>query len=216
MIKKPSTSTNVLLTLGVLFTIGGATRFLPSFAEAEETAVQAETAAYTSGVSHADNEAHPESDTLTPPEVTAAAPENVCFTDEAAAALTEDQRQFEAQQQAQLDQQLALDARQVELDRQAAELQALHETLETRWASMQAAADEDLAHLARMYGAMKPREAASIFNQMDPGFAAGFLKLMPSEQAGQVLAGMESDKAYIVSVKLASVNADIRSPSDMN
>ena len=45
---------------------------------------------------------------------------------------------------------------------------------------------------------------------MDPAFAAGFLRLMPSEQAGLILASMDSKKAYVISVKLATMNADVR------
>lgn len=82
--------------------------------------------------------------------------------------------------------------------------------METRWEDMQAFAGEDLNHLAQMYGAMKPDQAATIFNQMDPGFAAGFLRLLNSEQAGLIMANMESQQAYIVSVRLASINEDLR------
>ncbi len=216
MIKGNSTSSNVLLTLGVLFTIGGATRFIPNIATAEEAAAPAteaapvRTAALTTGETESKSSVTPKAQSNTIPL------ESVCFTDEAAEALAEDQWMFEQEEEAQRERKLALDARQLELDRQAAELEALHETLETRWAQMRETSDEDLLHLAKMYGAMKPSEAATIFDQMDPGFAAGFLKLMPSDQAGQVLAGMESGKAYIVSVKLASINADIRSASQMN
>ena len=64
--------------------------------------------------------------------------------------------------------------------------------------------------MAQMYGAMKPDQAAIIFNQMDPGFAAGFLRLLNSEQAGLIMANMESQQAYIVSVRLASINEDLR------
>jgi flagellar motility protein MotE (MotC chaperone) len=71
-------------------------------------------------------------------------------------------------------------------------------------------ANQDIQHLAQMYGAMKPDQAAGIFNQMDAGFAAGFLRLIPSDQAGLILANMENEKAYIVSVKIASTNSDLR------
>ena len=89
-------------------------------------------------------------------------------------------------------------------------MQALQTTLETRWQQIQGASDQDIKHLAGMYSAMKPDSAASIFNQMDPAFAAGFLRLMPSEQAGLILASMDSKKAYVISVKVASMNADVR------
>ncbi|OYW84184.1 MAG: hypothetical protein B7Z22_11160, partial [Hyphomonas sp. 32-62-5] len=83
-------------------------------------------------------------------------------------------------------------------------------TLEARWQEMQASSDQDIEHLARMYSAMKPDQAALIFNQMDAGFAAGFLRLMASDQAGLILANMEAQKAYLVSVKLATMNDDVR------
>lgn len=218
MIKGSSTSSNVLLTLGVLFTIGGATRFIPNMATAEEATTPAPAAeaesAKTASLATSETETRPSTSERT--RNNSAPLESVCFTDEAAEALADDQWMFEQEEEAQRERKLALDTRQLELDRQANELEALHETLETRWAQMRETSDEDLLHLAKMYGAMKPSEAATIFDQMDPGFAAGFLKLMPSDQAGQVLAGMESGKAYIVSVKLASINADIRSSSQMN
>jgi flagellar motility protein MotE (MotC chaperone) len=45
---------------------------------------------------------------------------------------------------------------------------------------------------------------------MDSGFAAGFLRLMVPDQAGLVLANMEAEKAYLVSIKLATMNDDVR------
>jgi len=104
-----------------------------------------------------------------------------------------------------------------ELESQTAELQALQTTLEARWQEIQGASDQDIKHLAGMYSAMKPDAAASIFNHMDPAFAAGFLRLIPSEQAGLILANMDSKKAYVISVKLATMNADVRNaPASLN
>ena len=61
-----------------------------------------------------------------------------------------------------------------------------------------------------MYSAMKADQAAQIFNQMDAGFAAGFLRLMASDQAGLIMVNMQTQKAYLVSVKLATMNDDVR------
>lgn len=196
-IGKPSTS-HVLLTLGVLFTIGGATRFLPSdLAFAENTALPAtDTASAQSKIE--------------PAEATPGGPQEVCFTTESAALVAEDQWLFESQKEELKQEQLALKAWEKELEDQTAELQTLQATLEERWKEIQAASDEDIRHLAQMYSVMKPDQAATIFNQMDPSFAAGFLRLMNSEQAGLILANMESKKAYVVSIKLASMNADVR------
>ena len=111
---------------------------------------------------------------------------------------------------------LALKARALELDSRTAELSALQETLEARWKEMQTASDEDIMHLARMYGSMKPDQAAAIFDQMEPDFAGNFLRLMRSEQAGLIMASMETRKAYAVSLKLAELNADIRDSAASN
>ncbi|MGB3625991.1 MAG: hypothetical protein WA989_09185 [Henriciella sp.] len=199
------TRTHVLITLGVLFTIGGATRILPStLASAEDSKVEE------TSLAAAPDDVIPAAFAETRAKET---PTELCLTGEAASALATDQAALKARADALQDQELELRAREQELDKQAAELASLRQTIDERWKTMTTSADNDIQHLAQMYSAMKPDQAASIFNQMDPGFAAGFLRLMPSDQAGLILAGMQADKAYIVSVKLASKNGDIRSAS---
>lgn len=199
-------TSHVLLTLGVLFTIGGATRFLPNgLAFAEDLGIKA----------GAETAAHPEA--AAAPEAGDAAakgPGEVCFTNQSAALVAEDQWLFESQKEELKNEKLALQTWEKDLQAQTAELQQLQETLEARWQQIQGASDEDIRHLAGMYSAMKPDAAASIFNQMDPAFAAGFLRLIPSEQAGLILANMEAKKAYVISVKLATMNADVRNAPD--
>jgi len=190
-------TSHVLLTLGVLFTIGGATRFLPNgLAFAEEIGLKsAAPTTSEAGKTEAKD---------------AAAVQEVCFTDKSAAMVAEDQWLFESQKEELKNEKLALQTWEKELETQTAELTALQTTLEARWQQIQGASDQDIKHLAGMYSAMKPDAAASIFNQMDPAFAAGFLRLIASEQAGLILANMDSKKAYVISVKLATMNADVR------
>lgn len=199
---------NVLLTLGVLFTIGGATRFLP---DALAFAEQAPAAGTNATAAPAATEAAPADAATSAP----AAPSKgnlteVCFSSESASLLEEDQWLFEAEREDIKQQKLELQTWENQLAQQTAELKVLQETLEARWQEMQASSDQDIEHLARMYSAMKPDQAALIFNQMDAGFAAGFLRLMASDQAGLILANMEAQKAYLVSVKLATMNDDVR------
>lgn len=182
----------VLLSLGFLFAIGAAVRFLPSsFAIAENTSeTQPGEAA--------------EGDQLLDPSNQAVAVQpidQVCFTDETAATLIADQKQMEA---------LYEELTSQELDKRAADLDAIQQALAARWEEMQKESANDVTHLARMYGTMKPDQAAAIFNQMDPDFAGSFLRLMRSEQAGLILASMETRKAYEVSLRLAELNKDIR------
>ena len=197
----------VLLTLGFLFFVGAAVRFLPSnLATAAEALATGARAA---------EEATPETDHA------AAAPEarpmnEVCLTAETAAAIAAEQDLIAVQEDQLREETLALKARALELESRTAELDALQETLEARWKEMQTVSDEDLMHLARMYGSMKPDQAAAIFNQMEPDFAGNFLRLMRSEQAGLIMASMETRKAYAVSLKLAELNADIRNSAASN
>ena len=201
-----STRTHVLITLGVLFTIGGASRMLPGpFASAENTSShETETGTAPDAVIDA---------AYTVPDARPAASDEVCFTGETAKALAEDQANLQARADALQEREIALLAREEEVDRRADELAVLQQTVDERWQTMTTNANGDIEHLAQMYSAMKPDQAAQIFNQMDPGFAAGFLRLMPSDQAGLILASMQAEKAYVVSVKLASKNGDIRAAS---
>jgi flagellar motility protein MotE (MotC chaperone) len=201
-------SSNVLLTLGVLFTLGGATRFLPSPEAVAEAAppVAASKPAQDSADAAANKPA------ATPVKAAPASQDtqSVCFTGTMAADLKEDRWLFETEQAALDQEKISVKALQAELDARATELASLQATLDERWKKMQDEAGGDIDHLARMYGVMKPDQAAAIFNQMDPAFAAGFLRRLSSDQAGLILAGMEADKAYIVSVNLASMNDDLR------
>jgi flagellar motility protein MotE (MotC chaperone) len=195
----------VLLTLGFLFTLGAAVRFLPSNLAIAES---------THDPDHADKLASAVAATAAPPDPRQI--DQVCFNAETAALLADDQKKLKEQQAALQELELELLSRQQELDRRASDLEAVQQTLQERWGQLQDASNDDMEHLARMYGTMKPDQAASIFNQMDSDFAAGFMRLMRSEQAGMILAGMETRKAYAVSLKLAALNEDVRNASSDN
>lgn len=198
---KSANRSNVLLTLGVLFTLGAATRLVPAdFAQA--TAAESDESQSTVS---ADAEPATALATSSVP-----VEGQICFSEDLSAQLASDQARLEAESDNLIARELELQAWEAELDQTRDDLAALQATLETRWQDMQAFAGEDLNHLAQMYGAMKPDQAATIFDQMDPGFAAGFLRLLNSEQAGLIMANMESQQAYIVSVRLASINEDLR------
>jgi flagellar motility protein MotE (MotC chaperone) len=103
-----------------------------------------------------------------------------------------------------------LQTQEAEIQQRMAELEAIESRLKKRWQDMTAEAEMDITHLSQMYGAMKPDQAAEIFDKMDPSFAAGFFRELKSEQAGLILAKMEPNKAYAVSIKIAARNEDIR------
>lgn len=203
---------HVLLTLGTLFAFGGASRFLPeNIATAEEIPPPAASATETLAEATSSPTPGVEKPAAIsqPPRATTSG--SSCLNEDIAQSLSEDVWLFEAEKTALRDRELSLTTWEADLEAQTAELRALQNALEARWVTMQTDADEDLEHLAKMYGAMKADQAAQIFNQMDPDFAAGFLFQLPSEQAGLILASMDQQKAYIVSVSMASLNADLRS-----
>ena len=110
--------------------------------------------------------------------------------------------------------------REAALEERAQLLEAIEERLRDRLAVLAAARDrlaetaalvddaagEDVRHLAEMYRQMKPKQAGQIFNAMAPEFAAGFLGQMGAVPAALILANMEADKAYAVSLLLAGRN----------
>lgn len=81
--------------------------------------------------------------------------------------------------------------------------------LEATMALADTAAEDDLARLTSVYESMKPKDAAPLFAAMDPQFAAGFLGRMRADAAAAIMAGLEPQTAYSISVILAGRNADV-------
>lgn len=122
--------------------------------------------------------------------------------------------------------QAALNARATELDQRQVELEALEESLQARLSEMEttrqsladmttrldAAAGEDITHLVDMYSTMKPKNAAAIFDRMDPAFAAGFLREIDSARAGVIMAEMGEEQSYRISLLIANRHAEWRRP----
>lgn len=65
------------------------------------------------------------------------------------------------------------------------------------------AAERDVEHLVGVYENMKAKQAAEIFDGMDPDFAAGFLSRMRQDAAAGILAAMGRESAYAVTAVMA-------------
>lgn len=103
-----------------------------------------------------------------------------------------------------------LEAVEKRIEERMAALDASNQQLADKMALLQRTASADITHLTTMYASMKPQEASDIFNKMDSVFAAGFLREMRSEQAGLILANMNPDKAYEISIIIANKNSEFR------
>ena len=207
-------SSHVLITLGVLFTVASAARLIPegqALAEENTDNTLVSTKMETEDGSETKYDAAKPEAKMTKDDASSDDTSGqVCFSGETAAAISEDRWIFEQRETGLVEQQLALQEWETRLQERTRELESLEVLLNERWTEMKTESDSDLKHLAQMYGSMKPDQASLIFNEMDTNFAAGFLRQLPSDQAGLILANMDTEKAYIVSVRLASMNDDIR------
>lgn len=191
---KISSTSHVLTTLGILFLAGGMLRLIPTAA--------------------ADPEALAIKDSISepPPELPSLADTGSRLLCDPALTeiLASDIEARNSSIEALRIQTLELQAREQDLTQREAEMEALRDMLESQWEDLQATANEDISHLAAMYGAMKADDAARIFDQMEPAFAAGFLREIPGEAAGQILAEMDPDRAYRISIMIAARGAEVR------
>lgn len=95
------------------------------------------------------------------------------------------------------------------ITRRLTELETAESELKKTLALADGAAEKDLARLTTVYEAMKPKDAAPLFDAMDADFAAGFLGRMRPDSAAAILAGMTPEKAYAVSAILAGRNSSV-------
>ena len=129
-------------------------------------------------------------------------------TPEVLAALRRREERLAARELALEDRMRALSLAEEQARRRIEELTAAESRLSATLARADTAAEDDLARLTEVYAAMKPKEAAALFEEMDPRFAAGFLGRMPAPAAAAIMAGLSPKTAYSFSVLLAGRNAN--------
>ncbi|UWP95082.1 hypothetical protein K3X48_12960 [Aliiroseovarius crassostreae] len=102
-----------------------------------------------------------------------------------------------------------LKAAEEQIEKKMSALVDAEEALKSTMALADGAAERDLTQLTQVYENMKPKQAIPLFSQMDPQFAAGFLGRMRSEVAAQIMAGLDPQKSYAISVILAGRNSNV-------
>lgn len=105
------------------------------------------------------------------------------------------------------DRERAVAAAQTLVEDRLTELAAAEQRLQALIATSDQAAETDLDQLTRVYETMQPEVAAALFEQMPPSFAAGFLARMTPPASAALLAELPPDRAYAVSVVLATRNS---------
>ena len=105
------------------------------------------------------------------------------------------------------DRERAVEAAQILVEARLAELEAAEIRLQALIETSDQAAEGDLARLTDVYVTMQPEEAAALFAQMNPSFAAGFLSRMPADSSAAIMAELDPAIAYAISVVIATRNA---------
>ena len=95
-----------------------------------------------------------------------------------------------------------------EISKRLETLEQAEQNLRATLALADGAAENDLARLTAVYENMKPKDVAALFEAMEPAFAAGFLGRMRADAAAAVMAGLQPETAYTISVILAGRNAN--------
>ncbi|WP_170479557.1 hypothetical protein [Ruegeria arenilitoris] len=108
-----------------------------------------------------------------------------------------------------LEKERALEVAEEAIETRLTALQQAENSLRETLAIAEQASENDLTQLTDVYQNMKPKDAAALFETMDPVFAAGFLSRMPTKAAAGVMAGLNPEIAYTISVVMAGRNASV-------
>lgn len=110
-----------------------------------------------------------------------------------------------------------LKAAEKEVDRKLAELNTLKAEIEKLLGQQSQMEDARIVSLVKIYEAMKPKEAATIFNTLDPDVLLSVVSRMNERRLSPILASMEPEKARMVTIRLAEMRqlpgADAATPA---
>jgi flagellar motility protein MotE (MotC chaperone) len=100
-----------------------------------------------------------------------------------------------------------LTAAEQKLTQRVSELQTLQNKLEALEAARKQREDAGLQGLVKLYEVMKPRDAATIFNDLDMPVLLEVVDRMKEAKAVAVLGAMQPDKARELTEKLAQLRS---------
>jgi flagellar motility protein MotE (MotC chaperone) len=112
--------------------------------------------------------------------------------------------ELDAREKVLAEREAVLDAAEHRLTGRVAEMAALQTKLEGLEKARREHDEANWAGLVKVYETMKPREAASIFNDMDMPVLVQVIDRMKEAKAAQVLGAMQPDRARLVTAQLAA------------
>ena len=113
-------------------------------------------------------------------------------------------QELDVQSRALVEREGVLSAAEQLLASRAAELSATQGQLEQLERSRVSREDANWVSLVRVYEGMKPRDAATIFNDMDMTVLLELADRIKESKAGPILAAMQPDRARLLTVQLAA------------
>jgi flagellar motility protein MotE (MotC chaperone) len=119
--------------------------------------------------------------------------------------LRERRRELDARANAINEREAVLGAAEQKLDAKVGELKSLQKKLETLDTTQKQKEDAGWQSMVKLYEAMKPREAAAIFNDLSMPVLLQVMDRMKDAKAAAVLAAMSPDKARDVTAALAQM-----------
>jgi len=117
--------------------------------------------------------------------------------------LSERRKVIEAQAQELETREAMLQAAEGRIDGKISELQQLEQTLTALVAEADEQQKAKIGQLVRIYGAMKPKDAARIFNDLDMPILLTVVESMKESKVAPILSNMESNKATAVTEALS-------------
>lgn len=96
----------------------------------------------------------------------------------------------------------ALEAAKQALVEERDRLEALRRQVEADIARRKAVTDERLGQIAKVYGSMKPKEAAEALEKMDDDMAANILERLPNRTVGRIFDLMPKDRVRELTTRL--------------
>lgn len=106
----------------------------------------------------------------------------------------------------------SLNAAEKRLAGRLVELNALQQRLEALEADRHAREEANWNGLVKLYEQMRPRDAATIFNDLDPAVLLPVLDRMKAAKAAPVLAAMQTERARMATAELAQMRARAVTP----
>ena len=99
-----------------------------------------------------------------------------------------------------------LNAAEKRLEKRVSELKALEQSIQQATRERKQEQQEDLGKLVAMYQSMKPKQAARIFEVLDPDVLLDIVKIMKPRKVAAILGNMRADSAGALSQAIAKGN----------